>query len=222
MKRTTLSLAIASTLLAAPAATLAADAAAENESPYLAPDGSWITLSGKVTSTTEDTFMLDYGKGLVTVEMDDWDWFEENGEVLPGDEVTVYGEVDDDTFEGAKVEASSVYVDNLGTYFYASAMDEETFTDLDVAPTLSVGELILTGTVTGVNGAEFTIDSGAQKMTVDTALMPYDPMDGEGFQQIEKGDLVTVTGDMEDDTLESAEMMADSVVTLEDDSASDS
>jgi uncharacterized protein YdeI (BOF family) len=214
MKRTTLSLAIASTLAITPVATLAA------ENPYLAEDGSWITLSGKVTSTTADTFMLDYGKGLVTVEMDDWDWFEESGEVLPGDEVTVYGEVDDDTFESAKIEASSVYVDSLGTYFYASAADEESFTDLDVAPTIDLGQIILTGTVTGVNGTEFTIDSGDQKMTVDTALMPYDPMDDEGYQQIEKGDQVTVTGDVDVDTFDAAELMADTVVTLDDDSSS--
>lgn len=219
MKRSLLSLSIASTLVATPVAALAADAGAENESPYLAPDGSWITLSGKVTSTTADTFMLDYGKGLVTVEMDDWDWFEESGEVLPGDNVTVYGEVDDDTFEGAKLEASSVYVESLGTYFYASAADEESFNDLDVAPTIDVGQMIVTGTVKSVTGSEFTIDSGVQEMTVDTALMPYDPMDDEGFQQIEVGDLVSVTGDVEDDTFETSEILADTVVTLEDDSA---
>ncbi|PPK51649.1 NirD/YgiW/YdeI family stress tolerance protein [Marinobacter persicus] len=214
MKRTTLSLAIASTLALAPAAALA------EESPYLAADGSWITLSGKVTSTTADSFKLDYGEGLVTVEMDDWDWFEESGEVLPGDEVTVYGEVDDDTFESAKIEANSVYVDNLGTYFYASDADEESVNDLDIAPTIDLGQIVLTGTVTGVDGSEFTIDSGDQKMTVDTASMPYDPMDDEGYQKIEKGDQVTVTGDMETDTLEAAELMADSVVTLDDDSSS--
>ena len=214
MKRTTLSLAIASTFALAPAATLAA------ESPYLAADGSWITLSGKVTSTTADTFMLDYGKGLVTVEMDDWDWFEERGETLPGDKVTVYGEVDDDTFETAKIEASSVYVDSLGTYFYASAADEGSVTDLDVAPTVDLGQLVLTGTVTNVDGTEFTIDSGDQKMTVDTTLMTYNPMDDEGYQQIEQGDQVTVTGDIDVDTFENSELMADTIVTLDDDSSS--
>lgn len=214
MKRSTLSLAIVSTLALAPAAALAA------ETPYLAADGSWITLSGKVTSTTADTFMLDYGKGLVTVEMDDWDWFEESGEVLPGDEVTVYGEVDDDTYEVAKIEASSVYVDSLGTYFYASAADEESVADIDVAPVIGIGQLVLTGTVTSVNGAEFTIDSGPQKMTVDTALMTYDPTDDEGYQQIGKDDLVTVTGDLDVDTWENSELMADTVITLDNDSSS--
>lgn len=218
MKRAMLSLSIASTLMAAPVVVLAADSGSVNQSPYLASDGSWITLSGKVTSTTADTFMLDYGNGLVTVEMDDWDWFEESGEVLPGDNVTVYGEVDDDTFEVAKVEASSVYVESLGTYFYASASDEETFSDLDVAPTVDIGQMILTGTVTSIDGSEFTIDSGIQEMTVDTALMPYDPMDNEGYQRIEVGDLISVTGDLEDDTFELSELIADTVVTLQDES----
>lgn len=216
MNRTALSIAVASTLVAMPAATMAA----EDKSPYLAPDGSWITLSGSVTSTTADTFMLDYGNGLVLVEMDDWDWYEESGEVLPGDKVTVYGEVDDDTFESAKIEASSVYVENLGTYFYASARDEENFNDLDLAPGIDIGNLVITGTVTDVSGAEFSIDSGAQEMTVDTALMSYNPMDDEGFQQIETGDLVTVVGDMEADTFEATELMADSIVTLDNDSDS--
>ncbi|TGN41107.1 NirD/YgiW/YdeI family stress tolerance protein [Marinobacter confluentis] len=216
MKRTALSIAVASTFVILPAAA----SAAETESPYLQSDGSWITLSGTVTSTTADTFMLDYGRGLVTVEMDDWDWYEEQGEVLPGDKVTVYGEVDDDTFETAKVEASSVYVENLGTYFFASARDEETASDLDIAPVIDVGNLVLTGTVNSVSGTEFTIDSGAQEMTIDTALMPYDPTDNEGYQQIEKGDLVTVTGDIEYDTFEKTEVMADTVVTLDDESAS--
>lgn len=214
MKRTAISLAISSTLIAAPTAVLAA-----TESPYLQSDGSWITLSGTVTSTAAETFTLDYGGGLVTVEMDDWDWYEEDGEILSGDKVTVYGEVDDDTFENTKIEASSVYVENLGTYFFASAADEENFNDLDVTPTVpvDVGDLTITGTVESVDGREFTIDSAAQRMKVDTTFMSYNPMDDEGYQKIDKGDLVTVTGNTEYDTFEKQELMAESVVTLADD-----
>ena len=68
MKRTALSIAVSSALVAAPAMVQAAA-----EAPYLERDGSWINLSGTVTSTTADTFMLDYGDGLITVEMDDAD-----------------------------------------------------------------------------------------------------------------------------------------------------
>lgn len=219
MKRTALSLAVSSTLIAAPAVAIAA-----NDVPYLKSDGSWINLSGTVTSTAADNFTLDYGSGLVTVEMDDWDWYNQKGDVLAGDNVTVYGEVDDDTFENTKIEASSVYVENLGTYFFASAADEENFEDLDVTPTvpIDVGDLTVTGTVETVDGREFTIDSAAQQMKIDTTLMPYNPMDDEGYQQIEKGDLVTVTGNTEFDTFENQELMAETVVTLDDESDSSS
>lgn len=219
MKRNLISLIVASGFVAVPVAAQAAE-----ETPYLKPDGSWISLSGTVTSTTSDTFMLDYGGGLVTVEMDDWDWYEEFGETLPGDKVTVYGAVDDDTFENTKIEASSVFVENLGTQFYANAADEESVDDLDVAPVVPivVGDLTLTGTVTSVDGREFTIDTGAQEMTVDTTLMSYNPMDDEGFQSIAKGDLVTVTGNTDKDTFEGRELVAESVVTLDDDNDSNS
>ena len=39
--------------------------------------------------------------------------------------MTVYGRVDDDLYETTTIEASSIYDQDLGTYFYASAADEE-------------------------------------------------------------------------------------------------
>ena len=38
------------------------------QDPYTRPDDSWISISGTVVSPTADSFMLDYGDGLVTVE----------------------------------------------------------------------------------------------------------------------------------------------------------
>jgi len=46
---------------------------AEAQDPYTTADDTWISLSGTVESVTTDAFMLDYGEGMVTVEMDDWD-----------------------------------------------------------------------------------------------------------------------------------------------------
>ncbi|MCB4797013.1 hypothetical protein LGR51_21190 [Pseudomonas sp. NP21570] len=134
----------------------------------------------------------------------------------------MYGEVDDDTYETTSIEASSIYVENLGTYFYANPSDEEEFVDIDVTPTpvIVIGDLSVTGTVTSVDGNEFTIDSGGQEMTVDTTLMLYDPTDDEGYQQIDEGDLVSVVGNIETDTFESRELMAETIVVLEDNSGS--
>ena len=46
-----------------------ADSSKGEKSPYMQPDDTWISLSGTVTSVSRDSFTLDYGKGVVTVEM---------------------------------------------------------------------------------------------------------------------------------------------------------
>ena len=53
--------------------------------PTRTDDGEWLTLSGTVESVSGDVFMLDYGSNSLPVEMDDFDWFNENV-VMPGDE----------------------------------------------------------------------------------------------------------------------------------------
>jgi len=95
------------------------------EESSLVTDNSWISLSGTVVDAGARTFELDYGDGLVVVEMDDWDWYGEAFSIMEGDQVTVYGMVDDDLYETTSIEASSVYVKNLNTHFYASDADKE-------------------------------------------------------------------------------------------------
>lgn len=193
---------------------------AAEENPYQKKDGSWISLSGTVTSVSPDAFNLDYGEGLVVVEMDDWDLDADGYKLLEGDNVTVYGAVDDDLFETTSIEASSVYVKGLNTYFYASAVDEETLPAAATVPYVDY-DLQLTGEVTMVTGREFTIDTGVREMTVDTIALPYNPLDDEGYQKIEVGDRVSVTGDIDIDWWEEKELMAESVTTLTDSSASE-
>lgn len=149
--------------------------------------------------------------------MDDWDWDADAYKLLPGDRVTVYGEVDDDLFETTTIEASSVYVEGLGTHFYASAADEEdalepTYTGVPVI----VSSTTIRGTVIDVDELqdEFTVDAGINEITVDVDEMLYDPLDDEGYQKIEEGDRVSVTGQMETEFFEGRELTADSVVTL--------
>lgn len=204
-------IAVSLTLMATPA--LAAD------SPYTKPDDTWVSLSGTAVETGPSSFTLDYGEGTILVEMDDWAWYEKDGYgLIDGDKVRVYGEIDDDFAEATKVEASSVYVESLGSYFYADTADEEEYR-MTVASPIIIGQTEVIGTVSSVNGREFTVDYGTQKVTVDTTTMAYNPVDDKGFQKVDKGDLVSVTGDMEDDFVESMELMADTVVTLEEDNA---
>jgi len=88
------------------------------ESPYAKADGSWITVTGEVDAVAADSFTLDYGEGAVTVEMDDGDRDADGYKLIRGDEVTVTGRIDRDFFETTSIEASSVYVKNIGTTFF--------------------------------------------------------------------------------------------------------
>lgn len=192
--------------------------------PYTQPDDSWISISGTVEAVTTDAFTLDYGEGVVTVEMDDWNADADAYKVVEGDTVTVYGVIDDDFFETATIEASSVYVEGLDTYFYASAADEED-TFVTVTTPVVVSTTVVQGTVTDVDvdEQEFTISTGTQAFVVETSEMGYNPLDDEGFQQIEEGDRVSVSGTMDTDFFEGRELVADTIVTLskEDENAED-
>lgn len=199
-------------MLLVSAMTLALTSTAMAKDPYMAENNSWISLDGTVVSSGGASFELDYGTGIVTVEMDGWDWYGKASALLEGDKVTVYGRVDDDLYEVASIEASSVYVKNLNTYFYANDLDEEDV----ILPTriTSATGLQVQGTITDIIGREFTLDTGAKKVKVDTIEMGYNPLDDKGFQQLDKGDFVQVTGHLDVDFFEKAEIMADSVTTL--------
>ena len=126
-------------------------------------DSGWINLGGEVVSTLPTSFILDYGNGTVTVEMDDWDWYREGQALAEGDEVVVTGRVDNDLYDEKKIEASSVYVQNLNSYFYASGADEENLTVSTVYVTDAPNYIDSTGYVTAIEGREFTLggDQGA-------------------------------------------------------------
>ncbi|MDZ7833856.1 MAG: hypothetical protein U5L07_19110 [Desulfobacterales bacterium] len=192
------------------------------EDPYLEPDETWISIDGTAIETTPQSFTLDYGDNIITVEMDGWQWYEKDREKLEGDRVTVYGEVDDNMYSTDTIEASSVYVENMGTYFYASDTDEEGDkeyggSDYWVTTPVEPGATTVRGTVSDVEGREFIIDEGEQELRIDTRKMPYNPLDNKGYQNVEEGDYVSVTGEMSSDFWEKQELIADSVITLDDD-----
>ena len=187
------------------------------ENPFLAKDDSWIRLSGTIVTTDHESFELDFGEGIVTVEMDDWDWYDEAAPLISGDAVTVNGYVDDDLYETTSIEASSVYVEDLNTYFYASGADEEDITVDPIHTAVHIeSDLQLTGEVTDIHGREFTIDTGQREIQVDTSSMLYNPLDDKGYQKIREGDIVQVNGELDLDLFERKEIMADVITTLVD------
>ena len=207
------------TLIATATASLATTVVAAGNAaapqPYQKPDGTWIALSGKVESAKPDSFVLNYGKGNIIVEMDDWDWYAEGAALKKGDEVTVYGDVDDDVFEVSSIEANSVYVKGLNSFFFASANDEEnTWRTTTFVPS---SETTIWGTVQSVKDRELTLDTGSGALTINTLTMGYNPVDNDGFQRVEKGDLISVTGHMDPAFFGDREFNAESIITISED-----
>lgn len=208
LKNTSLGTAIAIALVSAPVVA--------DMNPKTMPDETWISLNGTVTSVATDAFRLDYGDGTITVEMDNWDSWGEAFPLIDGDQVTVYGAVDDNLYANDTIEASSVYVDDLNSFFYASAADEEELGAWAVDTYVAVGDIRYIGTVQSVDAKSdhFTIDTGTTELTVETESLPYDPLDDEGFQKIDTGDLVSVEGVVDEHFFTNNDLIADSVVTL--------
>lgn len=193
-----------------------ADEAQKPSKVETAPDDTWITVSGRVVKVSPEQIRLDYGSGKITVEVEDFDSYGEASVLMENDKVVVRGIVDDDTFERRTIEASSVYVEGLQTYFYANPADEEDFAAWTVTTPVAVGEVEMTGNVTRVIGREFTIDTGVSKMQVDTVGLGYNPLDEDGYLKIEKGDRVKVGGDFDNAVFDETELSADWLIELQD------
>lgn len=182
-------------------------------SPYKKADDSWITLGGTVSTVSADTFVLDYGTGKILVEMDDGDRDADAYKLLPGDEVTVAGKIDDDLFEKTSIEASSVHVAKLGATFFASEEDEEDYPLLFALPE-TVSTISIYGPVTEVDKDRFILDRGKRSLSVDVSKMANNPLDDEGYQKVDVGDYVRVTGIIEEGFEENREFQAVSVTEL--------
>jgi hypothetical protein len=187
---------------------------AEEPNPYMKPNNTWISIGGEVKGVGPNTFVLDYGDGMVTVEMDDGDRDADAYKLIAGDKVIVHGKIDDDLFETTTIEASSVVVEKLGTAFYASAADEEDFHYDGLTIPVVVSSTIVRGTVTDVDAKQFTIDTGVRKLRVDVGSMAYDPLDDEGYQKIRVGDFVQVSGSIDVDFFEQRQLVADTIIEL--------
>lgn len=198
---------------------LAASSASMAAKPYIKPDGAHISITGDVVSRVGDTFALDYGEGIISVEMDDWDFHNEAALINPGETVTVRGKIDHDFYEAKTIEADSVYVFDRSTYYYANDVDEEgsaywRYSFYDPARAPEGTWFGVAGKVTDVDGTEFKMDTGYSKVTVETAYLDYNPLDDIGFQQIDVGDRVYVSGNLDRIFFDDNEIEADSVITL--------
>ena len=185
------------------------------KAPYEAADNTCIRVSGTMASINDDSFVLDYGEGTMTVEMEDSARFASGYKLQLNSSVTVYGCLDDELFDNATIEADSVYVEEAGVYYHADPADEEK-DFVSVHTPVEVAETELQGTVTNIRGDAFMIDTGERQVQVMVDAMPYNPLDEQGARQIEEGDRVSVTGYINKAFLEEQKMMANSAVVLTD------
>lgn len=185
--------------------------------PYAKSDQSWITISGTAVSSFPDGFTLDYGEGVIRVELDDEDLKSEGKVIRDGNMVTVTGKIDDDLFSMTSIEADSVYVQDLNRYIWASAKDEERRIEHSWDP-VRIGHASIRGKVETVSPTErkFTVKTGTKVVTVDTVGMRYNPMDEHGHQRISPGDQVSVAGQMTKSFIDGRELEAKMVITLVD------
>ncbi|HBX36429.1 MAG TPA: hypothetical protein DEG76_03635 [Pseudohongiella sp.] len=197
-----------------------AAAAAQTQSPYLQPDDTWISLSGTVESVTADSFLLDYGRASVTVEMDDGDRDADGYKLMEGDKVVVNGLIDDDFFEMTTIEASSVYVESINSYFYASPVDEEAFAFFDpivtVVDPIMDGDATIQGTITAVEPLEeeIVLNSDGRLMIVEVDELGYDALDNVGYLQLDVGDEVVISGTMTEEMFEDHLFVAENIATI--------
>ena len=192
--------------LAAPQAQ--AQTQSDEQAVAQAEEGNWLLLGGEVHSVDEESFVLDYGDGAITVEMGSYGWY--NPQVLQkGDKVTVSGVMDDDIFDKRTLEASAVYVDRLDSYFLASAVDRDAgIYAYPGAMFMSDEEWVaVSGTVASMDEDELMLDIGFQTIEVETD-------DLVGGPNLSEGDRVIIYGEVEDDLFEDAELEAEQVVRL--------
>ena len=131
---------------------------AELKSPFQMKNGAEIRLAGEVTKAGAHSFKLDYGKGSILIEVDDYDSYEEGYNVEIGDQVVVWGKVDADPGETRTIEASEVYIPSVDLRIEVCADDEEDPRDRAIAQRLSNGTKVeLQGVIKNIKSEVCTI-----------------------------------------------------------------
>ena len=153
------------------------------------PDGDWVSIAGRVVSVTGSRFVLDHRTGTVTVELDDWDpAYREAAMLRPGDQVVVTGTIDDNLYLSKRIEADSVFINNVDTLVTASGADEENARRPGYRPPADayvdlVGEVVETGE------DAFLLSAGGKNIRVDARAL-------ERRGEIEEGQRLYLWGDM--------------------------
>lgn len=180
-------------------------------------NGEHITISGIVSEVGVHSLIVNTGGKKIHVEMENEGWAADGYKLMKGDQVVVTGKIDQDFQKKKRIQAGSIYVKNLDTYYYSNKLTREDPsyfpTNYSFFPSIPDGVVIdVKGYVTNINGRKFTIDTGLRRITVDTSSLIYNPFDSVGNTKIQQGDRVRAAGKLEKDFFETKEVSA-SLVT---------
>lgn len=211
MKTLSRSLACSSVIALVAVATATGAAAEQANTPER---HSWISLSGSVQEVRPNAFTLDYGGGLITVETGDRSQGAKAYGLVEGDRVTVTGVIDDAFFEATTIDAGSLYVERLATYFSGSTGRRDVGF-VSIATPVVPGNTLLQGTVAEITGErEFVVQADTRRVTVETHVLAADPLGDDGRMDLEVGDIVRVTGDIDYNFVERRELVASSITKI--------
>ncbi|WP_156824219.1 hypothetical protein [Salinimonas chungwhensis] len=178
---------------------------------------TWMTLTGSVTRTDQQSVTVDFGEGEITVETDALMLDERAFEKLQGASVTVTGMLNQNLLENGKMRAASLYMQDIGTAFIASeSVENESDMLISAAGVdLDKAQVTLIGNVSGVTDDTFQFDVGDGTLNIEVDDLKDNPLDDEGYLQLKHGDRVKITTSLEDDFFEDYEVNAESVVRLQ-------
>lgn len=165
--------------------------------------GEFVTISGKVSKVEADSFnLMSQGRKIIVGTYGN-NWDADGFRLVKGDVVIVTSKIDQDFIKNKKIEADSIYVKSLKTYFYKKDKSDE------ATPFLSANlynqdklpestSIELQGEITDVNERNITVNTGFRKVLVSTKEMNFNPLDKVGLTRVKKGDQVKVTGVISD------------------------
>ncbi len=186
-----------SVLLLAASISVAAWAQVEpgpgTNNPHQVPEGSWVGITGQVESTGPGSFMLDYGKGTIKVDLEPTST--KQHAFIKDEQVRVYGLVDDGFFKAKTIKAHAVYVESLQTYA-CTTEGAEVFC-ASFAPVVYSG-VVVHGRVTAVSPGNVQVDDGEKLIGVDTSALEAAQGENVMATTAKVGDLVTVVGHMDE------------------------
>jgi uncharacterized protein YdeI (BOF family) len=179
-------------LLMPAAFTLAAqEAQIETQDPRQAGDGSWVAISGKVKSTGHEQFTLDHEGGTINVQVERDDLEGREHKILEGEQVTVYGLVDEGFFRSTRILARAIFVESMSTYVYTTDGVNEV---LEVFTPVMTSGIAVYGEVRSISGNNIVLDDGDRRITVDASALATDPNGGDDVKSVQVGDMITAVG----------------------------